>query len=56
MPYVVTLHGSDVALAHRAPRLARGVLQAARGVIAVSQALADGGRRRSGFSEVAVGA
>jgi glycosyltransferase involved in cell wall biosynthesis len=44
VPYVVTLHGSDVALAHRAPRMARGVLRAARGVIAVSGALADEAR------------
>jgi glycosyltransferase involved in cell wall biosynthesis len=45
VPYVVTLHGSDVALARRAPRLARGILRAARGVIAVSNALADEARR-----------
>ena len=44
MPYVVTLHGSDVALARRAPRLAKRVLKGARGVIAVSNALADEAR------------
>ncbi len=44
VPYVVTLHGSDVALARRAPRLARRVLKSARGVIAVSNALADEAR------------
>ncbi len=44
VPYVVTLHGSDVALAHRSPRLARRVLRGARGVIAVSHALADEAR------------
>ncbi len=53
MPYVVTLHGSDVALAQRAPRMARGVLRAARGVIAVSQALAEEARRL-GAENVAV--
>jgi glycosyltransferase involved in cell wall biosynthesis len=53
VPYVVTLHGSDVALAHRAPRLARGVLQAARGVVAVSEALADEARAL-GARDVAV--
>ena len=44
VPYVVTLHGTDVALAHRAPRLARTLLRRARGVIAVSNALADEAR------------
>ena len=53
VPYVVTLHGSDVALAQRAPRLARGILRAARGVIAVSTALADEARRL-GAREVTV--
>jgi glycosyltransferase involved in cell wall biosynthesis len=53
VPYVVTLHGSDVALAHRAPRLARGVLRSARAVIAVSQALAEE-VRGLGASEVTV--
>ncbi len=40
-PYVVTLHGTDMALAARAPRLARALLRRARGVIAVSGALGD---------------
>ena len=53
VPYVVTLHGSDVALAHRAPRLARGVLRSARGVIAVSEALAEEARGL-GAEDVAV--
>jgi len=45
MPYVVTLHGTDVVLAARQPRLARLLLRGARGVIAVSNALADEARR-----------
>lgn len=44
VPYVVTLHGSDVALAQRSPRLARPVLRRARAVIAVSNALATDAR------------
>ena len=44
-PFVVTLHGTDVALARRAPWAARPVLRHARGVIAVSRALADEARR-----------
>ena len=44
VPYVVTLHGTDVALAHRAPRLARRLLRGAREVIAVSTALAEEAR------------
>ena len=40
-PFVVTLHGSDVELARRAPRIARAVLRRARGVICVSKALAE---------------
>ncbi len=44
VPYVVTLHGSDVALARRAPRLARTVLRRARAVVAVSSVLADEAR------------
>jgi glycosyltransferase involved in cell wall biosynthesis len=44
-PFVVTLHGTDVVLARRAPRLARWVLGAARGVMCVSSALADEARR-----------
>jgi glycosyltransferase involved in cell wall biosynthesis len=43
-PLVVTLHGSDIELARRAPRLARTVLGRARVVIAVSKALAEEGR------------
>ena len=43
-PYVVTLHGTDMALAARAPRLARPLLGRARAVIAVSSALADAAR------------
>ena len=53
VPYVVTLHGTDVALARRAPRLARAVLRRARGVIAVSTALAEEARAL-GAAEVAV--
>ncbi len=53
VPYVVTLHGSDVALARRSPRFARRVLRGARGVIAVSNALADEARAL-GASEVTV--
>jgi glycogen synthase len=44
-PYVVTLHGSDVALARRVPALVRPILARAAGVIAVSTALADEARR-----------
>jgi glycosyltransferase involved in cell wall biosynthesis len=40
-PYVVQVWGTDVELARRAPRLARGVLRGARLVIAASTALAD---------------
>lgn len=40
-PFVVTLHGSDVALARRAPALARPVLRRASSVICVSRALAE---------------
>ena len=43
-PYVVTLHGSDVELARRAPALARPILRRAAGVIAVSSALAGEAR------------
>jgi glycosyltransferase involved in cell wall biosynthesis len=39
-PFVLTLHGTDVALAERAPALARPVVGRARVVIGVSQALA----------------
>lgn len=40
-PYVVQVWGTDVELARRAPRLARGVLRGARLVVAASTALAD---------------
>jgi glycosyltransferase involved in cell wall biosynthesis len=43
-PFVLTLHGSDMALAARTPRLARAILQRAAGVIAVSEALAEEAR------------
>jgi glycosyltransferase involved in cell wall biosynthesis len=43
-PYVVQVWGTDVELARRAPRLARGVLRRARLVIAASTALADSAR------------
>ena len=39
-PFVVTLHGTDVEIARRAPRLARAVLRRASSVIAVSRSLA----------------
>jgi colanic acid/amylovoran biosynthesis glycosyltransferase len=44
-PFVVTLHGTDVELARRVPRLARLVLTRARAVIAVSSALAHEAKR-----------
>ena len=44
-PYVVTLQGTDMALAARVPRLARPLLVRARMVLAVSSALADQARR-----------
>jgi colanic acid/amylovoran biosynthesis glycosyltransferase len=44
-PFVVQLWGTDVELARRLPRLARGVLRRARLVIAPSNALAEEGRR-----------
>ena len=43
-PYVVQVWGTDVELARRAPRLARGVLRGARLVIVASNALADAAR------------
>jgi glycosyltransferase involved in cell wall biosynthesis len=43
-PYVVQVWGTDVELARRAPRLARGILRGARVVIAASTALADSAR------------
>lgn len=44
-PYVVQVWGTDVELAKRAPRLARGVLRGARLVIAASTALAEAATR-----------
>jgi glycosyltransferase involved in cell wall biosynthesis len=43
-PFVVTLHGTDVALAERLPAFARTVLRRARIVVAVSRAIADSAR------------
>ena len=43
-PFVVTLHGTDVALAERVPALARAVLGRARIVIGVSSAIAEAAR------------
>ena len=43
-PYVVQVWGTDVELARRVPRLARGVLSRAELVIAASTALADSAR------------
>jgi glycosyltransferase involved in cell wall biosynthesis len=43
-PYVVQVWGTDVEIARRAPRLARGVLRGARLVIAASTALAESAR------------
>src|SRR5262249_61896392 len=43
-PYVVQVWGTDVELARRAPRAARGVLRGARLVIAASTALAASAR------------
>jgi glycosyltransferase involved in cell wall biosynthesis len=44
-PFVLTLHGTDLELARRAPWLARRILRRASVVVAVSQALADEARR-----------
>jgi glycosyltransferase involved in cell wall biosynthesis len=44
-PFVVTLHGSDVALAERLPQLARAVLRRARVVVGVSRAIAEAAER-----------
>lgn len=52
-PYLVHLHGSDVELARRAPRLARGILRRAEAVVCVSSALAEDARRL-GAAEVVV--
>ena len=43
-PFVLHLHGTDVEVARRAPRLARSILRRARLVICVSTALADAAR------------
>jgi glycosyltransferase involved in cell wall biosynthesis len=43
-PFVVTLHGTDMAIAAKARPLARAVLRRAAGVIAVSEALATEAR------------
>jgi glycosyltransferase involved in cell wall biosynthesis len=43
-PYVVQVWGTDLELARRAPRLARGILLGARLVIAASSALAESAR------------
>jgi len=52
-PYVVQVWGTDVELARRAPRLARGILLGARLVIAASSALAESAREL-GATEVQV--
>ena len=44
-PVVVTLHGTDVELARRAPRLARMVLRRTAAVICVSRSIAEEARR-----------
>jgi len=44
-PFVVHLHGTDVELARRVPRLARPLLRRARLVLCVSEALAEDARR-----------
>ena len=44
-PFVLTLHGTDVALAERAPALARPVVRRARVAIGVSRALAEAAER-----------
>ncbi len=44
-PFVVSVHGTDIELARRAPALARAVLSRAQIVIAPSSALADEARR-----------
>jgi len=44
-PYIVHLHGSDVELAKRAPRLARPILRRAETAVCVSSALAEEARR-----------
>jgi glycosyltransferase involved in cell wall biosynthesis len=44
-PFVLTVHGTDVELARRAPWLARRILRRARAVVAVLQALARDAER-----------
>lgn len=53
-PFVVTLHGTDVALAARTPRLARAVLRRARAVVCVSSALAAEARRLGAADPVVI--
>jgi glycosyltransferase involved in cell wall biosynthesis len=52
-PVVLTVHGTDLELARRAPCLARAILRRMRIVLAVSNALADEARRL-GASDVRV--
>jgi starch synthase len=47
-PFVLTLHGSDVALAERLPQLARTVLRRASVVVGVSSAVAEAAERFGG--------
>ena len=49
-PFVVTLHGTDVALARRARPLARSALRRAEEVIAVSESLAGAARELGAWS------
>jgi colanic acid/amylovoran biosynthesis glycosyltransferase len=44
-PYLVHLHGSDVELGRRFPRLARAIMRRAAAVVCVSTALAEGARQ-----------
>jgi glycosyltransferase involved in cell wall biosynthesis len=53
-PFVVSLHGTDVELARRAPPLARLVLRRARGVLCVSSALAAEARHLGAREPVVV--
>ena len=55
-PYVVTLHGSDVALARRMRPLARAVLTRAAAVVAVSRALAEEAAAVTGVTGIGVAA
>ena len=52
-PYIVQVWGTDIELARRVPRLARGILRGARLVIAASSALAENARAL-GAAEVRV--